>query len=545
MGGVVAASLLVWRGHLWAALAVLLAVGGVLQAKAVSPAFAHRFERALGRVAHAVAHGVGLTLSWVLLSLVFVAVIVPVWVLGFPFRRRGLGRPRGVDGDGWVARAAAPAPARRGYAHERGFADAGSAVDGEPVPVPVPVPVPGPGPTADAASQPRPEVRRPTVRRRHPVLVGLGVILVLLLADLALGAALTGSGAMPDERGDVRRAIETGVSAMMATPPIATEPWAERYGADLVAFQLQESPYEPYLLRGFDSFSSPHLNSTTEGRVSYQPASTSGGRPLQVAFFGGSTMFGVGQRDERTIPSEVARLAERAGVPVEVHNFGHLGWVSWQELQYFERRLANGDRFDLAVFYDGFNEFLVQGADFSEEPTHDGAPALRAVARDLHAVHEQAPGYLTTVSDLAETYRRNSGIARLVDRLSGADEGFSWSDEARTAPPAEQATAALDIYARATRLIQALAADHDTPVRFFWQPTRDGWPPEVLGRLPAGVVDVSDTFGDRGASLYIDHVHTNEEGARLVAEAIWADIGPDLVAAAADTAAATEDRPTG
>ncbi|HMQ27898.1 MAG TPA: hypothetical protein PKA98_18060, partial [Acidimicrobiales bacterium] len=124
MGGVVAASLLVWRGHLWAALAVLLAVGGVLQAKAVSPAFAHRFERVLGRVAHTVAHGVGLALSWALLSLVFVAVIVPVWVLGFPFRRRGLGRPRGVDGDGWVERATAPAPARRTYAHERGFADA-------------------------------------------------------------------------------------------------------------------------------------------------------------------------------------------------------------------------------------------------------------------------------------------------------------------------------------------------------------------------------------------------------------------------------------
>ena len=31
---------------------------------------------------------------------------------------------------------------------------------------------------------------------------------------------------------------------------------------------------------------------------------------------------------------------------------------------------------------------------------------------------------------------------------------------------------------------------------------------------------------------YIDEVHTDEEGARLMAESIWAEIGPELAARA-------------
>ncbi|HMQ24906.1 MAG TPA: hypothetical protein PKA98_02880, partial [Acidimicrobiales bacterium] len=76
--------------------------------------------------------------------------------------------------------------------------------------------------------------------------------------------------------------------------------------------------------------------------------------------------------------------------------------------------------------------------------------------------------------------------------------------------------------------------------RFFWQPKRSGWPASITDHLPDGVDDLSHTLDGQEDARYIDEVHTDEVGARIIAEAIWAEIGPDLTAIAAaraDTAA--------
>ena len=52
-------------------------------------------------------------------------------------------------------------------------------------------------------------------------------------------------------------------------------------------------------------------------------------------------------------------------MPIEVHNPGLPGWVSWQ-LQYLERLLAAGEEYGpRGLLYDGFNELLVQGTGYS------------------------------------------------------------------------------------------------------------------------------------------------------------------------------------
>ena len=109
-------------------------------------------------------------------------------------------------------------------------------------------------------------------------------------------------------------------------------------------------------------------------RTSYQ--SQAPGKKLSVWFFGGSALFGDGQRDDHTIPSEFARLAEADGIPVEVRNYGRPGVAMWQELQLFEQTVAAGQKPDLVVFYDGFNDLAWQmNLDLSAEPTnvYDGS----------------------------------------------------------------------------------------------------------------------------------------------------------------------------
>ena len=81
---------------------------------------------------------------------------------------------------------------------------------------------------------------------------------------------------------------------------------------------------------------------------------------LTVWFFGGSAAFGIGQRDEHTVASELVRIAEADGVRLEVRNFGAPAWTLWQEYEAFAARLIDPDerRPDIVVFYDGFNDAI-------------------------------------------------------------------------------------------------------------------------------------------------------------------------------------------
>ncbi len=78
------------------------------------------------------------------------------------------------------------------------------------------------------------------------------------------------------------------------------------------------------------------------------------GRPV-LAFFGGSTMQGVGAGlPEFTIPALVERiLLESHGIATVCLNHGAAGWCCAEELQLFLHETGYGP--DVCIFYDGFN----------------------------------------------------------------------------------------------------------------------------------------------------------------------------------------------
>ena len=77
---------------------------------------------------------------------------------------------------------------------------------------------------------------------------------------------------------------------------------------------------------------------------------------IRILCFGGSTMMGMGARDEHTIPALLACRLEALGHRVSVTNFGQLGHNSTQESITLQQLLKSGERIDIAVFYDGINE---------------------------------------------------------------------------------------------------------------------------------------------------------------------------------------------
>jgi lysophospholipase L1-like esterase len=103
-------------------------------------------------------------------------------------------------------------------------------------------------------------------------------------------------------------------------------------------------------------------------------------------------------------------------------------------------------------------------------------------------------------------------------------------------------------YDRSREVSRTAADAHGVPVRYIWQPTRytrplvesephnDG-PSENYTRrshalishfLPDDVIDLSDALSGTDAPLFTDDVHHNELAARLVAEALYEQLEPDL-----------------
>jgi hypothetical protein len=94
-----------------------------------------------------------------------------------------------------------------------------------------------------------------------------------------------------------------------------------------------------------------------------------------VRFFGGSTMWGEGADDAHTIPALFQATFGRGTVA----NHGQLAYNSRQELETLISLYAQGEKTDIAVFYDGVNDaaFLCP-KDITELPGHRLVPMFQS-----------------------------------------------------------------------------------------------------------------------------------------------------------------------
>ena len=80
------------------------------------------------------------------------------------------------------------------------------------------------------------------------------------------------------------------------------------------------------------------------------------------------------------------RIHQDEGVVIRAHNFGGPGMVSFQETALFTQLVLAGERPDLVVFFDGINDYVVQGGLQPGEQLivsglqkiRDGAPVMPA-----------------------------------------------------------------------------------------------------------------------------------------------------------------------
>lgn len=504
--GLVVMAALVWRGHVTAAVVLAVVVTVLTLGRRLSPAFDRAFARVLARVGHAV--GVGL--SWLLLGLTMVVVVVPVWIVARVARWNML----------------EPEPQRGRWAvhdllawrrhPDKSFADERRAL--------------------------------PTRTRVHGALAALVPVLVLAVllgpyrAETLAFAGRVTPGHLFFGGGDEPAAAPPPTGAAADVPPTAggipeptgdppdgiprvadlgyqDEPWARELFEEFFPVQFA---FDPYLTVRAADRAETYLNVEDRVRRSYTPAGADDPDALDVWFFGSSALFGQGARDDHTIPSEVVRLAEEAGVPVRAQNFAVPGYWAWQDSLLLAQLLGEREHPDLIVMYEGYND----------------------IANTL------PPGSPTQVSTgFADQVRET-----LVDagaQLAGAQTAAVDPMPRTTVRSPENASR---VFGRAARLARQLAQVHGIPIAQYLQPsvwTRDlpvddatldnigadreyhdtvapGWNQARALMAVDGVVDLGDTLDGVDELLYSDDVHMGERGARLVAEALYADLAPTL-----------------
>lgn len=181
-------------------------------------------------------------------------------------------------------------------------------------------------------------------------LMFVAVLAVLALGTLELGLHLAYS--LRDKRqkrlGDPRA----------TSSPYASLSWPKEYFAELS--RLTASRYDPFLGWRRPEFHGKYINLSQEGiRATWNPEARPGQKVKRVFCFGGSTTWGVGARDDFTLPSLLSKKLNQGKTVFQVTNLGEKGYTSTQELIYLVLLLKQKNIPDYVIFYDGVNEVMV------------------------------------------------------------------------------------------------------------------------------------------------------------------------------------------
>jgi hypothetical protein len=194
-----------------------------------------------------------------------------------------------------------------------------------------------------------------------------------------------------------------------------------------------------------------------------------------ILFFGGSTAFGVGSY-HTTIASYLQdELGTANGRKVYVYNFGRTSYINSQEKVVFEQLLANGIRADMAVFFDGLNDFCFRDGkpsswqllEYLYNTFHDDYMA-RARGNDVATRWEFARQFFETLPLVrlarAAATRMTSGPVPEYAARPSAIIGEEPS------PPVKELDTVMDRYYANARQISAVGSVSGVQTVFAWQP---------------------------------------------------------------------------
>ena len=286
---------------------------------------------------------------------------------------------------------------------------------------------------------------------------------------------------------------------------------------------------------------------------------------VNILMLGGSTVWGIGSRDEFTIPSLLAKKLAERGVRARVTNLGQIGYVSTQDVTALLLEVQKGNDPDIVIFYNGFNDIFS-----AYQQGKAGLPQ-----NEFHRVQDfnsRMPKATTlhweiVAKDLS-TVRAAKALLHRVGAMKSAQASAPNQGEMVDGPAVGQAEAlardVVEVYRVNVENAKALAAHFGFKVLFYWQPTlfeklhltayeqtekraqrkfqsffEETYRTMRTRNLAPSKVglfhDLSRIFFETPAPLFVDWCHIGETGNALIADRMMTDVWPMVQRRAAAT----------
>lgn len=311
---------------------------------------------------------------------------------------------------------------------------------------------------------------------------------------------------------------------------------AEEYLKERVDAVDWPLPLAPYTQSREPDYTGKFLNVHDGVRRTWNLEPTNGDKSarLNIFFFGGSTLWGWGSRDDFTIPSLVAKNLVKSGISAKVTNYAVNGDATTQSLIRFIFELRKRNVPDLVIFYGGLID--------AESACNEGRPGLpldgpdfERMSRGNEARVSIKPEHFAIMRFLAGR-KQHGGCQKNLDALSDG---------------------AADVYFSNIRFIEAISKSLLFKTLFYLEPQltdkipatiyeqkgierHDGWLPGASSlyslmrnkvvakdheRAEQSVLnDLRSIFSGVSSPIYMDSEHYGEDGNSRIAQKIAADI---------------------
>lgn len=262
-----------------------------------------------------------------------------------------------------------------------------------------------------------------------------------------------------------------------------------------------------------------------------------------IYVFGGSTIWGIGVRDEYTVPSCLSKILNQHGYNSIVKNYGESGYTFTQGVIRLILLLKEGHRPQLAIFYDGVNEVSTA--------YHNGQAGIIGLAAEFQSLLKwKRRSYVEQMGSIVKAVVvHHSMIYRSVDKLIRLFQHNPLPPAARHYEEQELERLSRGIityYIASLNLVDKLSRTYDFKYICFWQPviyTKKQMTEEeenldanvrdkklrklyldtygAIKKLPLlHFYDLSEVLDNRNTTLYSDFCHLSEEGNEIVANEI-------------------------
>jgi len=144
------------------------------------------------------------------------------------------------------------------------------------------------------------------------------------------------------------------VDVRMLLSVYKNETWGDEYWKE---YRSTSFHYEPFILWNADEYHGKWINIDHNGlRKTWAPGGANAPAPAEIYVLGGSAIWGIGARDDYTIPSNLSKLLNAENKQYRVSNYGIPGFTFLQGIIKLTLLLQKGQRPHYVIFYDGPND---------------------------------------------------------------------------------------------------------------------------------------------------------------------------------------------